>query len=211
MVFYDPRYIRAQSVVVLVNAPYEKVLGEFRDVVAQRIGIVAEAEVHERDEGIFPDPEPVPIGLQRRLLFEKGFVKFREIGIRMKHPKEYQLKSRRYNEVEELSGSSELRLRMADGKALFGKSCTLIVMSRIDYTRQYPRYYDIPIPPKESMEHDLVTDTEIGLVEDLAARLGSVTPCYFVPYPGGRYKGYWVDFMKEIKEAGSSSACGVKN
>ena len=65
------------------------------------------------------------------LLFGKGFSQFRAIGIRVEHPKEYQLKSRRYNQVKELGGSSELRLRMADGRALFGRDSSLVEIRRV--------------------------------------------------------------------------------
>ena len=200
MVVYAPKNNRATSVVILVNSTYERVERELRNVVSEKIGIVSEGQIGDRDEGIFPEKEPRPKGLLRILLFGRGFIEFRAIGVRLAQPKEYQLKSRKYNEVKELDGSSELRLRMTDGKVLFGKDCALIVMSRIDRSKQYLRYYDIPLPPKQLVEDDLVTDTEIKLIENVAGRLGDVRPHYFVPYPGSNSEKYWIDFMTKVRE-----------
>lgn len=194
----------ANSVIVVVSSAYDRVRREFRTTIASKIGIFAEGEVTASGyDGIFPIQERMlPRGWPiRELTFGQGFDQFRTIGLSVKGLSEYQLKSQRHNQVPELSGHSELRLRMVDERALFGTLSSLVEIRRIDYTRQYPRYYDIPFPMVWSMEDDVVTDTEIELIREITVRLGKVKARYFVPYPGYRGEEYWQALMKEIKAA----------
>src|SRR6266850_1132886 len=193
---------RAQSLVVLLKSPYKAALRELRATIARKVGIRGEGDVAEIEAGIFPDREELPRGGRFRVLtFEKGFTRFRDVGLRVKHPSEYQLRSQGYNYIAEISGFSVLRLRAIDGRVLFGRDSVLLEIKRIDYTKQHPRYYDIPMPFTEAWEDDLVTDTEMRMITDTIVRLGNVKVRYFVPFPGYRGAEYWGQLMTEIKVA----------
>lgn len=194
----------ANSVIVVVSSPYDRARRELRATIASKIGILAEAEVTASDyNGILPLREArLPKGWPvRGLTFGQGFDQFREIGLSVNGLREYQLKSQNYNKVPELSWHSELRLRMVDGRALFGSVSSLVEIKRVDYTRQHPRYYDIPMPMVWSMTDDIVTDTEIELIREATVRLGKATARYFVPNPGGGEPEYWRALMTAIKAA----------
>lgn len=197
---FDPEFNRASQVVVLINAPYDSAKKRVHEFVAKRLGIATEGEFLNQNIGIFREGEPRSKGMFRKLLFGNGFVDFENIGIRVRQPKEYQIKSNRYNHVESISGTSELRLRLADGRSLFGRPCALMVVYRVDRSRQYGRYYDIPLPLIVSVEDDLVTNTEIAFIEELASTISNVKPRYFVPYPWGKNEKDWLDLMKEVRK-----------
>lgn len=203
IVLYPQYRLRAISLVTLVGANYERTLKELRDIVSNKYGIAAQGEFSEqqsdlKQSGSQIDEPKWPYGP----LLGKGFVEFRKIGVHIERPKEYWIKTKRYNEIEKLSGYSELELRMTNGKAFFGKECTLIAIRRTDHSREWMRHFQlgIPLPFKWPVEEDVVTDSEVRLVEDLIARTGNARAQHFIPYPGYQDEKYWVEFMRGIKE-----------
>jgi hypothetical protein len=91
---------RATAFVILVNKDYEAVRDELRAIVAEKIGIMSQAESDSKShsqsatgqtewsEESYDGPWP---------LFGEGYVRFKALGLRFEGPKEYLIKSRPYN------------------------------------------------------------------------------------------------------------------
>jgi len=189
----------AVSVLALARGPYKAWQGALRQALSQKFGIASEADVVAQAQGQAAAEETLrqyPYGP----LLGEGFVGFQALGIRTQQPAEYRIHSARYNQVEAISGYSELEVRLADGRKLFGKDCTVIVLRRTDHSREWYRHFQlgIPLPFKHDVAEDLVTSTEIDIVERLKREQGDGRVEYFVPYPGVRGTEYWHDFVRKI-------------
>jgi hypothetical protein len=200
----------AVNLVILVNAEYTFVLNELRNVLSDKMGIAREMDgVHgnlgerhpwkkttrERFDGAaWP-----PLGV--------GLVAFQSLGMRFDPPIESVLMSRPYNRTEKVTGFSELSLRISDGRGVFGKTVTVIQMTRHDSSKEWFKLGHLGLPPiplpfKVQEDRNLVTDTEIALIEQLKNRLPtSPAVRYFVPYPGNRNESYGKEFVSGAVEA----------
>lgn len=212
LVLYPQYRFHAISVIVLVGTNYERTLRELLDIVSNKYGIADQGEFREQQDAPKQSKGQIdqlkwPYGP----LLGKGFVEFRKIGIRIDQPKEYWIQTKKYNQIEKISGYSELELRMINGKDIFGKECALIAIKRTDHSREWMRHFQfgIPLPFKGPRKDEVVTDSEIRLVEDLISRVGKAKTEYFIPYPGYQDEKYWVEFMNGIKEA--ANGFGKKN
>jgi hypothetical protein len=194
--------LRAISVLALARGPYKAWQGALRQALSQKFGIASEGEVVAQARGQAAAEETLrqyPYGP----LLGEGFVGFQALGIRAQQPAEYRIHSARYNQVEAISGYSELEVRLADGRKLFGKDCTAIVLRRTDHSREWYRHFQlgIPLPFKHDVSEDLVTNTEIDLIDGLVRSLGTAQVEYLVPDPSGRGAEYWHDFFRKILHA----------
>lgn len=196
--------VPATSVVILISEPYEKVRHELVDFLARKVGVASQGEIDihaDREKASSEANEQIGKGWP---LFGDGFRALQVLGMRLDPPKEYQIISQRYNQVEKLSGYSQMKLRISDGKQLFNKDFTVIVMRRHDRSREWAAISElrIPLPFKEEVENFLVTSTEIGFLQDYVVAGGDKAKIkYFVPFPGYKDKEYWLDFMTSIQAA----------
>lgn len=191
--------LRAVSALVLARGPYKAWQNALRNVLSQRFGVASEGEVVAQGQGQAAAEEILAKYPDGPLLGE-GFVGFQSLGIRVEQPAEYRIYTKRYNRIEAISGYSELEVRLADGRRLFGKDCTVIVLRRTDHSREWYRHFQlgIPLPFKHDVAEDLVTNTEAELIDGLARSLGGARVEYFVPYPGVMGTDYWHDFVSMI-------------
>ncbi len=121
-----------RSVFALAQGSYEQWRSAFRNMLSQKFGIASENEVgtHALDQAAAEEVlRQFPYGP----LLGEGFVGFQVLGIRIEHPAEYRIRTAQYNKLEAISGYSELEVRLANGKYLFGKDCSLIVLRRTDH------------------------------------------------------------------------------
>ncbi|WP_447975229.1 hypothetical protein [Nitrospira sp. Kam-Ns4a] len=190
----------AASVFVLVRSPYKELVRALRMLLSQRFGIASEAEIVTQGAKDPASAAKILYQYPDGPLLGKGFVGLSALGIRIERPVEYRIYTGRYNQLEAISGYSELEVRLADGKQLFGKDCTVIVLRRTDHSREWYRHFQlgIPLPFKHDVAEDLVTSTEINLIEDVARSMGRLRVEYFVPYSGVRGADYWHDFVRTI-------------
>lgn len=132
-------------------------------------------------------------------LFGRGFGGFSHLAPNMKSTREYSIVSKEYNRIDKVDGYSVTRWRLADGREILGKSWTILVVERADFSREWARdHAGITWPFKTSGTSRLVTETEINLIEkSLDQRHEPIE--YFVPYPGYKTDGV-LKLMKEIVE-----------
>lgn len=190
----------AISVLALARGPYKEWSNALRKVLSQRFGIVSEGEAVARSAR---DPASADQMLHQYPdgpLLGEGFVGFQALGVRVEQPEEYRIHTARYNQIEAISGYSELEVRLTDGRKLFGKDSTVIVLRRTDHSREWYRHFQlgIPLPFKHDVAEDLVTSTEIDIVDSVKHEQRDGRVEYFVPYPAVEGTDYWHDFLGKI-------------
>lgn len=173
----------ANSVIALVNMEYVHVQTEIRRLVENTMGIAEEFSVTAKLDSVHESADvmralqspwpPLGIGLSIFSLDVEG------VGA----PREYEIYTRPYNQIEGIGAYSRARIRLVDGSSFLGKSVTIIQVSRNDVSREWARSHigGIPLPWKEVREFTLVTNTEIGLIERLTSLKDTVRIKYFVP------------------------------
>lgn len=195
--------LAASSAVVLVSGSYDSVLRKLRTFVDKRYKIAVEREINQRvdSRGMAKDSTELIWGAWP--VFGEGFAKMHALGMSFDRPREYELTTESYNSLEKLNAYSRLEIRIADGKPLFQKDCVLIVLRRIDNSKEWAFIWEgrIPLPFKMNFNYNLVTDTEIRMIDEFVASLIDAKAKYFVPSPVYRDKEYWNEFITEIKKA----------
>jgi hypothetical protein len=173
-------YVPAMWIVVLINRPYEQTRLQLHDVVHDALGIESERELHfSLDASI-----PVAPKMRNLPLFGDGFNGFGMIGVPITAIREYRIATKQYNtQVRWWKSHSESEWRVIDGVPLFQKACSLLVVSRMDYSREWAWMHPgIPLPFTTMYDTRLVTDAEVALIATLRERLGQPMVQYFVPY-----------------------------
>lgn len=187
----------ADSILFLINAKYEKVRDEMRKIVLSKMGIAYEVEsvTQEYMEELHSGDPKVD------LIARKTFNQLNELGIKIDQFTQYRINTSRYNIVKKIKGYSLLEIKIIEGKDVFNKECTLLIMTRTDCWRDWGResHIGIWIPIKVPTDNKCVTDTEIGMAERLKDTVGIKDLKYFLPKV--RYAPLMdVDMMREIKE-----------
>ena len=151
--------LEADWVVALTNLPYEETRPKIRDLIDQAFGIASENEIKARVDVNRP--------FERRPqepLFGDGAIDFHAIGVPVSEGREWRIQTKPYNKSWR-NNYSQSGWRIIDGGRLFAKACSLIVVSRIDRSREWVVMHPgIPLPFTASGETRLVTDSEIKAV-----------------------------------------------
>lgn len=175
----------AKWVVGVVPLNYEDVKIQIEKAVQGKFGVKETREISvplESFKVINPNEPESP-------LFGEGFSGFHQLIPTMKKTREYVIVSRKYNQFSKVNGHSTSYWRIGDGEAIFGRQCSIIVVRRVDYSREWARgHTGIPWwPLKNSSERWLVTETEIGLLNRLKAKHKAARVQFYVPYPGFKF------------------------
>lgn len=212
-VLIDEHYpeLRVSNVIILINREYKLVRDELRSLVSEKMGVAREiegsyvrlGEMHpwmKTTREHFDGAAWPPMG--------EGLVGFQALDMQFGPPIEYELMSQPYNQTDRVSGFSELYVRISDARELFGKNVTLIQLRRRDHSKEWFRLGHlgfvnsaIPLPFKKYWDFDLVTDTEVSLIEQLKKRVQNTSVLYFLPYPGLKDEFYGGEFISSLVEA----------
>ena len=151
--------LQAFWVVALVNSAYEPTSRQLHEILQTAFGIESTSEITTSMTVNTPfDPhEP------KEPLFGNGFNDFHVVGVRAPFVREQRIETKPYNtNVRWWKSSSQARWRVVDGMPLFGKPVSLVVVSRIDHSREWVRMHPgIPLPFTQMGDTKLVTDTEV--------------------------------------------------
>jgi hypothetical protein len=174
------RWLQAHWVIVLVNLPYERTRIGLRQRVEQAFGIDTESEIKAR-----VDPDRPVQSRAAEPLFGDGGIELRAVGVPISESREWRIKSKHYNESWWNNYSSS-RWRIIDCDRLFNRTCSLVVISRTDHSREWVVMPPgIPLPLKLRNETTLVTDRETRALERFLIEAGQPNAQYFVqPNPG---------------------------
>jgi len=202
----ETQAIGSDTLIVLVNGEYTAVQEQVRRLIAQEAGIAEEQNNSPGLTGKHPEQQPSyleneyptkwpPLGV--------GLSIFSDVAHHFNHPREYQLTSRPYNQIEAIDGYSEVRIRVTDGKELLGEDVTILQIGRRDYSMERARLHhsiSIPLWYKERRVFTVVTDTEVTLIEKLKQGIHGLTIRYFVP--NSRISQSWNNSYREDFLAG---------
>jgi hypothetical protein len=188
--------LEAHWVVVLLNSPYDSTRTVIRDVVQNAFKIDAEREItvdveNQPDVNRHKPTDPI---------YGDGFADFQVIGTPVTGAREYRVETKPYNQVGR-NRYSRSAWRLIDCRPLFRKDCAIVVVSRVDHSREWTWMHPgIPLPWKQQAITRLVTDKEVAVIQKIAMRLGQPVTQAFVPYVGYKTSGV-VNMMKDIAEA----------
>jgi hypothetical protein len=171
--------------VVLVSKDYSVVLEKLHALVAEKMGI---AEEHDNKSGAIPKPKdnrPPYLGNEWPPWppLGEGLASFGGRGESIGHPREYQLTSKLKERLAAISGFSEVRIRVTDGRGLLNRDVTILQIRRRDYSREWDRSHIAGIPlGKEKRAFTLVTNSEVALIESLKELIPGLAVRYFVSH-----------------------------
>jgi len=189
----------AESIVYLINGNYETVRDEMRKIVAGKMGIASENETvtNEYIKSLSTLTRDAELESIRR----REFNELNTMGIKIGKFRQYKMETNKYNKIKKYSAYSVLVVKIIDGRDVFNKECTLIVMTRTDHWRDWAREHNtnIWIPIKGWGEKEVITNTEIGMAEELKDRIEIKDLKYFIP-ESKYFPLLNVDMMKAIKE-----------
>jgi hypothetical protein len=177
--------LSATSLVVLVSKEYSVVLKKIQALLAEKMGI---AEEHDNQSGVIPKPKdkhPPYVGAEWPPWppLGEGLASFRDSVESVGHPKEYQLTSKLQERLTAISGFSEVRIRVTDGRGLLNRDVTILQIRRRDYSREWDRSHIAGIPlGKGKKAFTLVTDSEVALIESLKELIPGLAVRYFVSH-----------------------------
>ena len=190
--------LQAHWVVALVNGPYEQTRIRVRDLILDSFGIASEKEIIADIKAATPVHPHMP----KEPLFGDGFIGFRAIGIPISEGRELRIETNQYNtHVRWWESSSQSQWRIVDGSTLFGRACTMLVVSRTDHSREWAWMHPgIPLPFTVTGDTKLVTDKETALITTLLEGTGPPQARFFVPPTGYRTNGV-LNVMMAIRDA----------
>jgi|CXWL01.1.fsa_nt_gi hypothetical protein len=193
-VVIETKGLVAYWVVALSNLNYAEMKQELEDSIGRDYGIEEAKELDVPLKG----QNPIDLNNPNDPLFGMGFLGFIQSGVEMNDGREYQIVSRKYNVLADVEGYSVSKWRIGDGSRIFGRGCSLIVMQRTDFSREWARgHMGLPWPFKTSGATGLVTETEITRVDRIVASRTDKGVRYFVPYPGYKFDNL-LNLMKLI-------------
>jgi hypothetical protein len=174
--------LQACSVVALFNSPYEATRRQLHEEVQKAFGVESQNEIIRKistGSSFNPHVPSAP-------LFGDAFNDFHALGIADIESHEYRIETKPYNtEVRWWESSSISQWRLIDGMPLFGKPVSILVVSRIDYSREWARMHPgIPLPFTIMVQTELVTNREVTVLDTVREKLRQPEVEYFIPYPG---------------------------
>lgn len=193
--------LEAHWVVALVNSPYEATRRQLHDVIHNAFGIDSEREITMTLNA----ETPVNPHMPKEPLFGDGFNEFRAIGVPITAAREYRIETKQYNTgVRWWKSASKSEWRLIDGRPLFGRAVSILVVSRTDHAREWAWMHPgIPMPFTVTGDTKLVTDTEVALIATVSEQVGRPQVHYFVPYTGYRTNGV-LNVMMAIRDAANN-------
>jgi hypothetical protein len=198
----------AHWVVALSDLTYAEMKQEIEDSVGRDYGIEEAKELDAPLKG----QSPIDLNDPNDPLFGMGFLGFNQSGfIEMNKGREYQIVSKKFNVLADIEGYSVSKWRIGDGSQIFGRRCSLIVIQRTDFSREWARdHTGIPWPFKTSGASGLVTETEIARIDRIVTSRTGGNVRYFVPYPGYKFDNL-LNLMKSIIEESKLSCQAVSH
>lgn len=211
IVMYDlPAGLRALNIIALINMDFESVLENLRLQISESYGV---AQSRGGPFGNFGDKSTsAPAGgesLSTRTWppLGQGLNEFSLLGMRFDLPQEHELRSQLFHQNEKADHGSEVTIRVSDGSGLFKQNITIIQMTRQDHSIEWMRLVDLglhsllPLPFRTKRSSFLVTDTEIGMIDQLKRSHSGTRIYYFLPYPGFKNPDHKARFLSGITEA----------
>ncbi len=161
---------QAQTVIFIFARPYADLLQAARTATAQLWGSVTYFDRTASEysgAGFQTSPELKEIMMQ-------DLAQMRKLNINVESFKLAEASTDAYNKLDDKT-FSKLLIRIADGKDIFGKVCSLVLIRRTDHYMDWYREFhtDIPVLPlKGAAKADLVTTSELELVTRMEQALG---------------------------------------
>jgi len=181
-------------VVALIRLDYEVVRKQIEELVQSNFGIEDARETLTKSDEF----KTIDLNLAEDPLFGPGFSGFRRLVPDMKKSREYTIVSKEYNHIDKVDGYSISRWRLGDGREVFNRPCTILVVERADFSREWARdHTGVLWPFKTSGTTRLVTETEIQLIEKIDGKQEKMSIEYFVPYPAYKTE-VMLELMKSI-------------
>lgn len=123
------------------------------------------------------------------------------LGINLDRFKSYKIKTDKFNIVEKIKGYSYIEFEIIDGKDIFGNICTLVILIRYDTYKDYLRevHTGITFPIRKTRTMEMLTDSEVKLMEDLKKQMGAKYMKWYIPdFP--YYPLLEIKLMKKLKK-----------
>lgn len=161
---------QAQAVIFIFSRPYADLLPAARTATAQLWGSVVYSERTASEYGA-PGFQTSP---ELREIMTQDLAKMRKLNINVESFKLAEATTDAYNALDDKT-FSKLLIRIADGKDIFGKICSLVLIRRTDHYLDWYREFhtDIPILPfKGAAKVDLVTTSELAFIALVEQALG---------------------------------------
>lgn len=170
---------QVESIVFLFMAPYDQVVKELKSAATEKFGKfpIVEKRVNEEPISDYYDDKELA-----KMIIDK-LTKLRSLNINVEDFRESRFTTKPYNVIDKKT-YSVLLVRIADGQDIFGVGCTLIFLSRTDAWEDWYREFhtNIPIPLRGEAHTDIVTNTEIELIEKLKLKMNVKDTAYFFPF-----------------------------
>ncbi len=169
---------RVGNIVYLIMHPYVKVKDSLVSIIKDKYGY------NNNIERISDESK----GWQNRYdkdWIEKDLQQARALNVNIERYKESCITTNRYNINEEKKQYSELFINIIDGKDVFGYTCTIVILSRVDHWLDWPREFHtgIPIPiKKDNIETKLITNTETNIIDQMKIKSGVEYSKYYFTY-----------------------------
>ena len=187
--------LEARWAVVFVSLSFEQTRLNLRKLIQKAFGVESEREITASVQS----GRNVNPGMPTEPLYGDGFIDFKVIGVRMGEGREFRARSSPYNKSG-ANNYSKSEWRVIDGSRLFTNICSLVVVSREDHSREWAWMHPgIPLPFKTAVVTELVTDTEIRIIEALDQENRPAKIRYFVPYTGYKTNGV-INMMTAIRD-----------
>jgi hypothetical protein len=197
-VLLAPNHLAASSAVIVTNVPYELVRLRLREEIDKVVGIASEEESVTGEES--HNAGAKEFVWRSWPVFGESFSKLKALGLHFDPPKEYEVRSKHYNTLEQSKNHSEAEYGIFEGTPIWGNESTVIIIRRKDTSREWARMWEglIPLPFKIDSTHHLVTSSELDLVQRSIGSLDGAKTMCFVPSPVYRDMEYWKKFVEGV-------------
>jgi len=186
-VLISKNYFLVDSIICFLEEDSNKIKNSLKEIINNKIGIKSELNTIVKDyfEGL-SDKEELRY-------------KIKSLGLNLDRYEEKELISKRYNIIEKVEAFSELKIKVINGKDIFNKKCTIIVLTREDHWRDWAREWHtgIILPFKGMADTNIITEKEIALIEELKKELNIKKSSYH--FPGLPWYPLELEILKELK------------
>lgn len=174
------RRVNVPAIFAVFPNPYE----EIRDHISVRIRQVfgetqytenTHEDLVEWEEKYGKVEDPTGFHKQRRRDAEH---KLTDAGIQWQSYREARFVTKSYNEVWWKRGRSQAIFRIIDGRDLFSRPCTLVMLWRTDYELRFGFLHSLPVPVLSIDDIPLVTNREIAVLEQVKGDLRTSVSYY---------------------------------